>query len=191
MGLGLCVLYISHTGYLGFLVAHTYAKLILGAVIDVLENITRVIQQFYVDQNYSNDHVKKLQQRMLRHFCGLRIELTYAGNLGPTNKGFEGSGASYIHVIGNPPAANVLTKLLREDLRCLPSRMGIFLAMRRLDQIDMLLERDFPFEVELLFYPDRKKRLSKIALDNAKVLLLQGMESVDVVEIVEIWVEFL
>ncbi|KAH9307717.1 hypothetical protein KI387_035628, partial [Taxus chinensis] len=145
-----------------------------------------------MDQICSSDHIKQLQQQILGDLFGKRISLrSSVDGQNELAKAFrEASDEAIFMFIDNALAQSDLTKLLPQDLSCLPRRMRMLLTTRRVDQTNILLRStDFQrceYRVDSLSSFDSKKLLCKIVLGSADASFPEGIESRDVDEIVEI-----
>ncbi|KAH9307724.1 hypothetical protein KI387_035635 [Taxus chinensis] len=143
-----------------------------------------------MDQICSSDHIKQLQQQILGDLFRKRISLrSSVDGQNELAKAFrEASDEAIFMFIDNALAQRDLTKLLPQDLSCLPRSMRMLLTTRRLDQTNILLRTDFQgceFRVDSLSSFDSKKLLCKIVLGSADASFPEGIESRDVDEIVE------
>ncbi|KAH9307726.1 hypothetical protein KI387_035637 [Taxus chinensis] len=144
-----------------------------------------------MDHICSSDHIKQLQQQILGDLFGKRISLrSSVDGENELAKAFrEASDEAIFMFIDNALAQSDLTKLLPQDLSCLPRRIRMLLTTRRVDQTNILLRTDFhrcEFRVDSLSSFDSKKLLRKIVLGSADASFPEGIESRDVDEIVEI-----
>ncbi|KAH9307725.1 hypothetical protein KI387_035636 [Taxus chinensis] len=142
-----------------------------------------------MDQICSSDHIKQLQQQILGDLFRKRISLrSSVDGQNELAKAFrEASDEAIFMFIDNALAQRDLTKLLPQDLSCLPRRMRMLLTTRRVDQTNILLRTDFQrceFRVDSLSSFDSKKLLCKIVLGSADASFPEGIESRDVDEIV-------
>ncbi|GLJ25037.1 hypothetical protein SUGI_0479210 [Cryptomeria japonica] len=146
-----------------------------------------------MDQDISNDGIKQLQQQVLRELFdqGNIMLNSYVEGQNQLTEFFRKHGGDRIFMfIDNALEANNLAKLLPIDLSCLPNGMRILVTTRKLDQTDMLDQKDvnferIPYEVDVLTSSASKKLLFKIALGSANASLPPGINGTDVEEIVK------
>ncbi|KAH9307732.1 hypothetical protein KI387_035643, partial [Taxus chinensis] len=142
-----------------------------------------------MDQSCSNDHVKELQQQILQDVFGDKIDLrSCKEGQDHLTRAFRKAIRPIFIFIDNALTESDLTKLLPEDLSCLPRGMRMLLTTRRLDQTNILLStgiQRFEYRVDFLSHSDSKILLRRRALGSASASFPEGVEIIDVEEIVE------